>query len=1157
MRQIEFWLGGLCLALCWLARCALAEPLPLQLYPEQAATQPGAERQRPPLKVGVVLDEYIPYYVRKDGTQLQGISADYLALIGRQLGRRIEALPFNDKQQLLQALRTGAIDLLAGNQSDLAADLLSTHAYFPNRIIEVKRIDEDNSRRPRIAIGKHPALAAQLARIYPGSPIQGFDNGLQAMQAVAFGQADLYIGNPTEANFLINQLSLDSLEIANYSALEDDPFVFLLRKDNSALQSRVNDALSAIPGKVELEVQKRWQGGNEHYNISQQIKLSPSEQAWIKAHPVVRYSAPADLYPLAFKTSPDAPAAGMAIELLQKIAQRTGLRFIEAARSGNHQLVDFSRAEVDIIPNLVVSDRRRQDMLFSMPYAHSLWGVITRSDDSTIRTLADLAGKKVAIIRNSAARESISDPALRARIQFVEAADMLASFRLLAEHKVDANINSLLTANAIVRNGELGRFKVIGTANQTPLDIAIGTSRTLPLLAEIINKAVLAIPQEELDKLRLDWVNSKASTMHVGLSRLNDHHYQNMIWLLVASLVALLILIAYRTRCHWQQQRALRDRLDTLGRLVDQLPFALFIKLPGSGIELSNPPYRALRAQSEDGALEVLQRDIIAVARTEGRSAQREGQVSTRQGKQDLLLWAKPFFTLTQDEGAILGGWFDITPLKHSERALEQARDDAESANRAKTTFLAVISHEIRTPMNAILGLLELELKKAANTNLSTIFQSATSLLHLLDGILDQAKMEAGQLSIAPHPAQPWRMLASMAALYGPIAKENGLSLALHTDPALPETLFMDEKRVSQILGNVLGNAIKFTEQGDIRIDCQWQPQSPGQGVLQLDIRDTGRGISDEAQASIFDAYAQENPATKSGTGLGLWICANLLRQMGGDISLASQLGVGTLVSIRIPCRSDCDISQDTSTPLPQQVEPALRVLVVDDHPANRLLLEQQLRFIGLHDIHSLPSAEEALALLEAEHCDIVISDCFMPGMDGFSLARQLRARTGKQPYIIGYTADARPRNLSQALAAGMDCCLTKPVNIEQLTAALAACPRDDASQQRRRILQERIAGLKLATVARQQFIDLMQESNQQDIAALQQASAQADFVQMSALTHKLMGAARMVQDQEMLSLSELLQDSVSQQSLAECQEIVADLVQAVAECNAMLEQAR
>lgn len=1156
MRRTEYWLGGLCLVLCWFARLALAEPLPLQLYPGQPASQTGIERQHPPLKVGMVLDEYIPYYVRKDSTQLEGISADYLALIGRQLGRRIEALPFSYKQQALQALRAGSIDLLAGNQSEQAADLLSTHVYFPNHLIEVRRVDDGNTRRPRIAIGKHPALAAQLTRIYPGSPIQRFDNGLQALQAVAFQQADLYIGNPTEANFLINQLSLDSLEIANYSALEDDPFVFLLRQDQRPLQASLNDALAAIPSRVELEVQKRWQGGNEHYNISQQIKLSPSEQAWIQAHPVVRYAVPGDLYPLAFKTSPDAPAAGMAIELLQKIAQRTGLRFVEAPRSGDHRLVDFSRGEVDIIPNLAVSERRRQDMLFSVPYAHSLWGVITRDDESAIRSLADLAGKKVAIIRHSAARDSIADPALRASIQFVEAPDMLGTFRLLAEHKVDANINSLLTANAIVRNGELGQFKVIGTANQTPLDIAIGTSRALPVLAEIINKAVLAIPQEELDKLRLDWVNSKASTMHVGLSRLNDRNYQAMIWLLVASLVALLVLIAYRSRRHWRQQRVLRERLDTLGRLVDQLPFALFIKLPGSGIELSNPPYRELLAQSDDGALEVLQRDIIATARAEG-STQREGQVSTRQGKQDLLLWAKPFVTLTQDEGAILGGWFDITPLKHSERALEQARDDAESANRAKTTFLAVISHEIRTPMNAILGLLELELKKAANSNLSTIFQSATSLLHLLDGILDQAKMEAGQLSIAPHPAQPWRMLASMAALYGPIAKENGLVLTLHTDPALPDTLYMDEKRVSQILGNVLGNAIKFTEHGDIRIDCQWQAQSSDQGVLQLDISDTGRGISSEAQAGIFDAYTQENPAAKSGSGLGLWICANLLRQMGGDISLSSQLGVGTTVSIRIPCRCDCAISHAAAAPPQQRIETASRVLVVDDHPANRLLLQQQLNFIGLHDIRSLPSAEEALSLLETEHCDIVISDCFMPGMDGFSLARQLRARPGKQPYIIGYTADARPRNLEQALAAGMDCCLIKPVNIEQLTAALAACPQDDASQQRRHILQQRIAGLKLATVSRQQFIDLMQESNQQDIAALQQACAQADFVQMAGLTHKLMGAARMVQDQEMLSLSELLQDSVSQQSLAECREIVADLMQAVAECNAMLEQAR
>ncbi|OWY39592.1 hypothetical protein CEK28_07945 [Xenophilus sp. AP218F] len=1157
MRRASLAALGLLLALLAGPARTETETAPLLLHLHGAEVDDNLERRRPLLRVGMVLDEYIPYYVRRDSRQLEGVTADYLTLIGHRLRQHVEAVAFRRKPEALQALRAGDIDLLAGNMSDLAPGLVASRSYFPNRIVEVKRIEDADTARPRVAIGQHNAWADAIPRLYPGSTLQYYENGLQALQAVAFGQADLYIGNPTEANFLINQLSLENLEIANYSLLEDDPFVFLLRRDNSQLLAALNQSLSSLPNRVDLEIQKRWQGGPEHYNIRRQIKMSASEMAWIRANPVVRYAVPSDLYPLAFKTSKDARPEGMAIDLLRKIARLTGLHFIEATQSGNLQQIDFSKREVDIVPNLAVTDSRRQIMLLSTPYVQSLWGIITRRDESGIHSLADLAYKKVAIIRNSAARDVIADTAVRQHIQFVEAPDMLSTFRLLAQHKVDANINSLLVANAIVRNGGLGQFKVIGTASQTPLGIAVATNRSLPILAEIINKAILAIPQEELDQLRVEWVNSKTSAMHIGLNRLNDRNYEMLIRILATSLLLLLLLVAYRARRNWLQQRMLRERLDTLGRLVDQLPFALFIKLPGSGVELSNPPYRELHAKVGNDALHALQTELVGRVRRDNAATRMEGQIANAEGPQDLLLWAKPFATVTQDQGAVLGGWFDISPLKRSERALEQAKNDAESANRAKTTFLAIISHEIRTPMNAILGLLELELKKAPNDNLCASFQAAASLLHLLDGILDQAKIEAGQLSIAPHPAQPWRMLASLAAIYGPIAKENGLELQLRTDPDLPRCLFMDEKRVGQILGNMLGNAVKFTERGYVRIDCVWQPQADDAGVLRVEVSDSGRGISEEAQAHIFDAYAQEQPAGKAGTGLGLWICANLIRQMDGEISLSSRLGEGTCVRVAIPALLCSEAAGEPPPPALPWIDPALSVLVVDDHPANRLLLEQQLRFIGLDNVLCLASAEEALALLERERRDVVISDCFMPGLDGFGLARRLRRRPGPQPRIIGYTADARPGNLRQALDAGMDSCLVKPVNIQQLAAALAASQTSDAAPERLGALRASVAGLGLSDIARQQFIDLLQESNRQDLQALRQAAEQADFAQMAALTHKLMGAARMIQDQETQALCECLQDSVAQQALADCRSLIDDLAQAIAECHVMLEQAR
>ncbi|AZN35175.1 ATP-binding protein [Iodobacter ciconiae] len=1111
------------------------------------------------LKVGMVLDEYIPFYIKDANNNIQGITADYLSIIGSYINKRFLVKVFDTKKNALLALKNKEIDLVAGNLDNKISGIENTVHYFQNNFVEVKRKGEPDKKLPIITLGSNDTLKEEINKKYKNKEIISFKNSLLALQSVSFIHADLYIGNSIETNFLLNQISLNNLEISNFSSINDNPFVFFINKKNSRLLSDLNKAINLIPISSQIGIQQRWQGGPVHYNIVKKITLTPEEKIWIKNNKNIKYSAYSDFYPFLFKTNPTSKPTGIAVDILDKIERLTGLKFIEVNQSGIHNSLSFSGDTTDIIPIMAMSEERKKEMFFSPPYIQSLWGIITRSDNKNIRSVNDLSGKKVAFIKNSIAKETILDPVLRKNIEFIEAANLLSTFNLLEQEKVDAIINNLRSSYAIISAKKIEKFRVIGATNPTPLNISIATNIKKPLLAQIINKAVLSISQEELNDIRSNWANNKSATVYTGLNQYHYSNYRAIFLLLISAAIILLIYIFIRSYKSHKYSQMLKEQLNTLSRLIDQLPFALFINLPSQKIEVSNQPYNDfINNAIEKTTLYARLTLLMKTASKSKNTVYEEIRVQIDKNKHDLILWSKPFLSTTLDQQAVLGGWFDISQQKESERELLKTKNEAETANRAKSTFLAIISHEIRTPMNAILGLIELELKKANNRNLAAIFQSANSLLNLLDGILDQAKIEAGKLSIAPHPCNLYRLLDGIDAVYRPIIKENGLKLMIHIDPGLPDLVLLDEKRLAQVIGNLIGNSIKFTKTGYISIKLNWQVSQ--QSVLLIEVTDTGSGISHEAQAKIFEAYAQDDLSSKTGTGLGLWICANLIKQMGGEISLQSKPDAGTTVLLQIPSQiienTTTDKKQNTLT----KIDPALELLVVDDHPANRLLLEQQLYFLGLSKVYCLSTASEALELVKTHHFDAIISDCFMPEMDGFTFSKHVREQLGSEIFIIGYTADARESTAIRAQEAGMNHCLIKPVNINQLAEVLSNVQAQDANNQfddtRYNTIENTITQFSFNNKeVLEQFIKIMQTTNIKDLEDLKNAIDIQNHPLISELAHRLKGAARIIQDKETLFICELLEDAAHSDDITYCLEIYADLKQSILEYNGILDQ--
>ncbi|HEY2928027.1 ATP-binding protein [Piscinibacter sp.] len=374
---------------------------------------------------------------------------------------------------------------------------------------------------------------------------------------------------------------------------------------------------------------------------------------------------------------------------------------------------------------------------------------------------------------------------------------------------------------------------------------------------------------------------------------------------------------------------------------------------------------------------------------------------------------------------------------------LGNARIEAESASRAKSVFLANMSHEIRTPFHGLLGMMSLlqetPLSAQQSAYLHTAKESANHLLAILNDILDISKLESGKLQVVPEPVDLARLVREVDALMRVQAHAKGLALQVTMDAGVPRWVHADATRVKQILFNLMSNAVKFTPAGEVTLQVEARANDIAFSVI-----DTGVGIDDAVRSRVFQRFAQGDETTSrrhGGTGLGLEISRSLARLMGGDIEVSSHPGVGSRFVVTLPLPA---IEPPAPGALPA-VAPspgparALKVLVAEDHPVNRIYLEAVLDKLG-HRAVFAENGEEAVCAAQEEDFDIVLMDLHMPVMDGFAAARAIRALPlprGAMP-IVALTADAFQDAQEGARQAGMDEMLTKPAHLPQLRALLA-----------------------------------------------------------------------------------------------------------------------
>ncbi|WP_052756533.1 ATP-binding protein [Lysobacter capsici] len=567
----------------------------------------------------------------------------------------------------------------------------------------------------------------------------------------------------------------------------------------------------------------------------------------------------------------------------------------------------------------------------------------------------------------------------------------------------------------------------------------------------------------------------------------------------------------------------------------------------------------------------------------------------------------------------------DLSALKRLERALRASEARAQDANRAKSSFLAAMSHEIRTPMIGVTGMIEVlshsRLDPEQRHALEVIQHSSQSLLQIIGDILDFSKIEAGRLELATDAVNLPALLRTTVAGFLGAASSRGVQLSCHIDPRIAPAHHADALRLRQIVGNFLSNAVKFTERGVIQVALEYEgrelanldtdaadadstasdssdPASgakghsasgatppPARDLLCLRVTDTGIGISAEQQQRLFEPFNQADGDTTrryGGTGLGLAICKRLAELMGGQISLHSEPGIGTTLRLRVALARASQAELDAAPaalpthlalvprPLPDlataERERSL-ILLIDDHPTNRLVIARQLALAG-YACEAVASGEEGLQRWRSGRYALLLSDVHMPGLDGYGLARALReeeARAGiglsdpRRTPILALTASALKGEAEACLAAGMDDCLIKPIAVARLAASLRQwLPHTAPSEppppslleghDRMRVLDVEVLR-RLLDDSDSEAGDVLDDfltATAQDLADLHRAHRDGDLSVLQHAAHRIRGAAQLIGAVELSEAADALEQAARAQDWNLALPLLSDVETAV-----------
>ncbi len=1139
-------------------------------------------RHKETLVLGTFGPDFPPFRLGAESGEYTGITADYLTIVSRELGVKIEVRLYDTVEQAADALRNGAVDMLTTlSPLDPLDDLLMSDTFFRSAPVLVRRTNEEWAEGERlqglkVAYNRLDINPQQARTLAPEAVLTPFTSLMDTFSSVAFGNQDAILSDSVSAYFLVNTYFANELQVSKILWGESPGGEkFVVNKQNEILHKIINSVIhTGVTRDQRDNISRRWSGGG--FMRPDRLILDDNLQTWIKAHPKVRIGA-AEHYPPQSYFGDDGHYYGISADLIARIQSQSGLN-VEVARFAtiDAAIEALVSGDIDMIADLSSTAERRKLMTFSRTYLTMPYAIVMRVDDQPFTSLSQLNGKTLALPQGYAMLSYLKNN--YPEIKIIEVRDLPDSLTALAEGRADATLLPLLMARYYIARVYEHRLRVSMTLSDPLYISSFGMRRDSGELLAIINASLAEMPPDELSNMFNRWRS------RVVISPPSWRSYGPLIYKSIGVAVVLLLGFlgwnVYLRKQIRERKRAERE-LITQNRfmevLINGMPHPIYVCDADMRLNLYNDSYldamgltrSALLASQNDGMPRVLGGDTQMMAAHRqvmetGEHVLADRQLSLGDEQKTVYHWMLPYEGMDGLPQGVIGGWIDISERRALVEELEQAKELADQASRTKTRFLATMSHEIRTPLNAVIGMLELALKRSASAppdraSLEVAYQSARSLLALIGDILDVARIESGHLTLSSERTSLRQVAESTIRVFDGLARQKALELRLELGGELDQPVLVDPLRFRQVLSNLVSNAIKFTEQGQVTVSLTGKVLEDGYLQLMLVVADSGIGISAEDQKRLFQPFVQAKESS-GGSGLGLMICRSLVKMMGGELSLESQTGIGTRVSVRL------NLLQLESLPEPEtlvseateQALPRLHVLVVDDHPANRQLLAQQLGYLGQR-VESAKDGHEALASWRQHRFDLVITDCNMPGMNGYSLTRHIREeeQQSNQPpvRVLGCTANALPEQRQRCLDAGMNGCLFKPVELAMLASVIS-----EGEPVARPTLPEevfdvaeltRMTGGNPAVVTR--LLTQMRESTTHDLAHLEQLLASGALLALDDLAHRVKGAAKIIKASRLHESCEKLEEACrgqeTEQSLVLARQLataMGELIQAI-----------